>query len=540
MDGPDSVCPVGPVLVDCTTRIAGENMGQGMLDRVVCRLRVALCAAAVGSLLLPGRAPAQSIRVPWSDYAHDPQHSAISPVASQPLLHLHWQTSVDLSVPTNNTGELFIHYGSPLITRSNTVIVPVKTTGVGGFRIESRVGSTGATNWMQSTDYILPSHNWTPSFSGTLTPKNRLYFPGGGGTVYYCDAPDTNGHPAFGQNAFYGLTNYNANTNAYLGSVFIDTPITSDRYGNIFFGFQVTGSTPIGLQSGIARIDYNGTGTWVSATNAASDAGISAVAMNCAPALSNDHKTLYVAVSSGYYGYGYLVALDSRTLTPFASVRLKDVLTPTSDASMYGDSTASPTIGPDGDVYFGVVENPCCVNHDRGWLLHFDGALSQTKIPGAFGWDDTASIVPASLVSSYHGSSSYLLMTKYNNYSDDGIGGNGSNKIAVLDPMNTEVDPVTGATVMKEILTIVGPTSNAPQPGVREWCINSAAVDPFTKSVLANNEDGKLYRWDLTSNTLSETFTLTTGIGEAYTPTLIGVDGTVYAINNAILFVIGQ
>ena len=131
-------------------------------------------------------------------------------------------------------------------------------------------------------------------------------------------------------------------------------------------------------------------------------------------------------------------------------------------------------------------------------------------------------------------------MTKYNNYSDYGIGGNGSNKIAVLDPMCTEVDPVTGATVMKEILTIVGPTPNTGQPGVREWCINSAAVDPFTKSVLANNEDGKLYRWDLTSNTLSETFTLTTGIGEAYRPTLIGVDGTVYAINNAILFVIGQ
>ena len=58
--------------------------------------------------------------------------------------------------------------------------------------------------------------------------------------------------------------------------------------------------------------------------------------------------------------------------------------------------------------------------------------------------------------------------------------------------------------------------------------------------MLANSEDGKLYRWDLTSNTLSETFTLTPGIGEAYTPTLIGVDGTVYAINNAILFAIGQ
>ena len=522
------------------TRFAGENMGQGMLERVASRLKVALCAAAVVCFLLPGSAPAQSIRIPWSDYAHDPQHTAISPVASQPLHRVIWQTSVDLSVPTNNTGELFIHYGSPLITRSNTVIVPVKTTGAGGFRVEAHVGTNGVLKWMQSTDYILPPHNWVPSFSPTLTPRNRIYFPGGGGTVYYCDSPDSTNPPVIGKLAFYGLANYNADTNAYLSNIFIDTPITSDRYGNIFFGFQVTGPTPFSLTSGVARIDVNGTGTWVVASAIANDASINKVVLNCAPALGNDHKTVYVAVNSGNFGYGYLVELDSRTLAPIARVRLKDAGFPTHDASLPDDGTASPTVGPDGDVYFGVFEYSCCVNHDRGWLLHFDGALSQSKIPGAFGWDDTASIVPASLVSSYHGSSSYLLMTKYNNYADGGVGGNGSNKIAVLDPNATEIDPVTGATVMNEVLTIVGPTPNPSLPGVREWCINTAAIDPFTKSVLANNEDGKLYRWDLTSNTLSETFTLTTGIGEAYTPTLIGVDGTVYAINNAILFAVGQ
>src|ERR1017187_6892440 len=448
VDGPDSVCPVGPVLVDCRTRIAGENMGQGMLDRVAGRLKVALRAAAVSGLLLPGSAPAQSIRVPWSDYAHDPQHTAISPVASQPLHRVIWQTSVDLSVPTNNTGELFIHYGSPLITRSNTVIVPVKTTSAGGFRIESRVGDTGATNWMQSTDYAPPPHGWYPSFSPTLTPRNRIYSPGGGGTVYYCDSPDSTNLPVIGQIAFYGLTNYNANTNAYLSNVYIDTPITSDRYGNIFFGFQVTGSTPLNLQGGIARIDVTGAGTWAAASMVSSDAAMSKVVQNCAPALANDHKTLYFAVNNGDFSYGYLVSVDSRTLAPIAKVRLKDAGFPTQDAELPDDGTASPTVGPDGDVYFGVFEYACCVNHDRGWLLHFDDALSQTKIPGAFGWDDTASIVPSSAVSSYHGSSSYLLVTKYNNYSDPGIGGNGSNKVAVLDPSDTEIDPVTGATVM--------------------------------------------------------------------------------------------
>jgi len=510
------------------------------------RRQVIHCIVTTGcGLLMSGNLWAQSIRFPWSGYGHDSQHDAIASVKSQPLNRILWQTPVDLN-PQYSGNELLIHYGSPSITRSNTVIVPVKTGASGGFEVEALVGATGVTNWVQTTDYILPPHGWTPSFSPVLTPKNRLYFPGGGGTVYYCDTPDTtNAAPVIGQIAFYGLTNYTTNTNAYLSNIFICTPITSDRYGNIFFGFQVTGSTPLNLQSGVARIDFNGTGTWIAASNTVTNATISQVAMNCAPALSNDHKKLYVAFNNSYSGYGYLVALDSRNLAPLASVRLKDVKNPGNDATVDGDGTASPTVGPDGDVYYGVLENPFASNHDRGWLLHFNSTLTQTKTPGAFGWDDSASIVSASLVSSYHGSSSYLLMTKYNNYADAYAGGNGVNKIAILDPQNSMTDPISGAVVMQEVITIAGPTpdsefTNIFPNAVHEWCINSAAVDPFTKSVLANNEDGRLYRWDLTSNTLSETNVLTTGLGEAYTPTLVGVDGTVYAINNAILFAIGH
>lgn len=49
-----------------------------------------------------------------------------------------------------------------------------------------------------------------------------------------------------------------------------------------------------------------------------------------------------------------------------------------------------------------------------------------------------------------------------------------------------------------------------------------------------------LYRWSMLSGTLSESIVLTAGLGEAYTPTVIGPDGTVYAINNAILFAVGM
>jgi hypothetical protein len=94
---------------------------------------------------------------------------------------------------------------------------------------------------------------------------------------------------------------------------------------------------------------------------------------------------------------------------------------------------------------------------------------------------------------------------------------------------------------MKEVLVVMGVTPDPDFPGgVVEWCINTAAVDPATKSILVNSEDGWLYRWDLATNTLSQKVRLTSGLGESYTPTAIGPDGTVYAINNATLFAVGK
>ena len=155
---------------------------------------------------------------------------------------------------------------------------------------------------------------------------------------------------------------------------------------------------------------------------------------------------------------------------------------------------------------------------------------------------DTPSVVDAGLVASYHGTSKYLIISKYNNYIGLGTG-DGHNRVAILDPNVTEPDPILPSTlVMREVITQLGPTHDPgfPKGAVREWCINTAAVDPYTRAVMVNSEDGKLYRWDLTSNTLSEKIKLSQGIGEAYTPTVIGTDGTVYAINNAILNAVGK
>ena len=473
----------------------------------------------------------------WPTHSHDEQHTGVSSVASQPLTRIHWKAPVDLAVPT---GEIFIHYGSPVITAANTVIVPVKT-GPDSFRIVAHNGATGAVLWRQPTSYGAPVAGFLPGMGPTLF-HNRLFIPDSGGRIIARQSPDrTTGKVT--ELYFYGRQNFLADPAAYKQNVQISTPLTADAHGNLFFGFVAVGPTPIGLQSGLARIAPDGTGTWASATFLASDPLISEVSMSCAPALSQDGTMLYVAVSSGDFGFGYLLALDSKTLTVINKVRLTD---PASgfDATTTDESSASPTVGPDGDVYYGVLESPFPDHNDRGWLLHFNHDLSVQKIPGSFGWDDTASIVDASLVPSYHGTSTYLLMTKYNNYASINSG-DGHNRVAILDPNATENDPVIPTTpVMQEVITQLGVTADPNFPtfpgAVREWCINTAAVDPFTKSVIVNSEDGKLYRWDLTSNTLSEVIKLSGGIGEAYTPTIIGADGTVYAINDAVLDAIGK
>lgn len=485
---------------------------------------------------LTSHAMAQTSPPEWQGLGGNSQHDAQASAALQGLTHIRWKARVDLN-PQLSGGELLIHYASPMITAANTVILPVKTGATGGFRVDARKGTSGAPLWSLSSDYILPPHDWTPSFPAQLTAQNRLYYAGAGGTVYYRDTPDA-ATGTLGQLAFYRLGTYQAHKAAFNNTVEIDTPITSGAAGDIFFGFTVTGANPANLTSGIARIGADGRGRWISAGAAAKDPAMTEVAMNCAPAVSPDGKTVYLAVSNG--NSGYLVGLDSATLQPKYEAALNDPSSG-SPAWLTDNSSASPTVGPDGDVYYGVLENPFPDHNDRGWLLHFDATLAISKIPGSFGWDDTASIVPASAVPSYSGPSSYLLMTKYNNYLDIGPTGDGHNRIAIVDPNQTQADPYSTATVMKDVITRLGPTPFPGSPGASyEWCINTAVVDLASDAVIANSEDGHVYRWNLANNTIDQRLLLNAPRPEAYTPTVIGPDGTAYAINNAFLYAIGK
>jgi hypothetical protein len=94
---------------------------------------------------------------------------------------------------------------------------------------------------------------------------------------------------------------------------------------------------------------------------------------------------------------------------------------------------------------------------------------------------------------------------------------------------------------MREVRTVLSPhhPPHSPKGSRYEWCINSVAVDPTTGTAIANNEDGHLYRWDLDTGRLTERIRLGKPRGQAYTETVIGPDGTSYAIEDGRLFAVG-
>ncbi|MGH3394443.1 MAG: hypothetical protein ACRDPO_07110 [Streptosporangiaceae bacterium] len=490
------------------------------------------------------RATGTGAAVEWAGFAENAQHTAVSSRPPEPLKRIRWRAKVDLT-PVIFAKALLAHYASPMITAANTVLVPTRVSAKAGFRVVAYSGTTGAQRWTLDTDYrppvISPAGTaaivFTPPLPAALTPSATLAVAGAGGTVLMREHANLK-TGAVHRLVFYGAAQWKAHRSVYDKAVRISTPLTAGPDGSVYFGFKVTGATPAHLSSGIARIDASGHATWISAAAAARNRAVTGVAFSCAPALSPDGRTVYITVTSP--ASGILVGLNAATLRPRFRVTLKDPANG-KPALVSSTSSATPMVGPDGDVYYGVLGHTAWSHDGRGWLLHYNASLTREKIPGSFGWDETVSLVPARAVPSYHGPSSYLLMSKYDNYII-GKQGDGRNKVAVLDPGVSQKDPFSKVKTMKVVKSILSPDHEPGTPaGARyEWCINSAVVDPADDSVFVNSEDGMLYRWDLATNTLAEKIRLNAPRGESYTPTMLGPDGTVYAINNGTLYAVGR
>src|SRR5688572_29686774 len=73
----------------------------------------------------PAPGPAPVVGPAWPGFGRDPQHSAVGAVATQDLNRIAWSTPVDLAPQYRPSGALLIHYGSPVISAANTVVLPV-------------------------------------------------------------------------------------------------------------------------------------------------------------------------------------------------------------------------------------------------------------------------------------------------------------------------------------------------------------------------------------------------------------------------------
>lgn len=475
----------------------------------------------------------------------NPQHTQGSATPAQRMNRITWSTQIN----ENLTGG-YAHYGQPLVTSGNTVIIMVRTN-TNGYDLVAYDGATGAQKYRLTTGYVTPTSAWLVPAQPVVVNGNfgtRLYYPGGGGTIWRLDNPDSNTPGTPTRIVFYGSeATYLADQANFDNIVRVNTPIAADSNGNLFFGTRTEGTAPAPLsttQSHIVRIDgATETATYVECGPTAADANVSRITHGSAPALSNDEQTLYVAVKGTTSTTApTLLALDATSLTLNSKVALTDPRNG-NPANLNDISTASPMVAPDDDVYFGILANPN--NGSRGWLLRFSGDLSVQKTPGGFGWDYTAGVIPASMVPSYVGTSEYLLFCKYNNYvSGDG---NGINLVSILDPNSTQTDyhaTAPGFTTMREVLTLISPSADPAYPSwvgaAREWCINAAAISPSQNSIYFNNEDGHAYRWDLSTNSLTESVQLNSGIGQPYVPTVIGPDGTIFTLNGGYMFAIGD
>ncbi len=504
---------------------------------------VAVIAVTVTTPATAGGSPVGSAapEPAWAGFAADAQHTAAASATPQPLDRVHWHAAVDLHpvrIPPDGT---FAHYASPMITSTNTVIVPTRIGKRQGFELVAYEGTDGTKVWQLPTDFTVPpgsSRKFPGPLPASLIDDNQVAVAAAGGTVLVRTNVDRE-HGAVRRLAFYGLREWQGHHAAYASAVHITTPLTTGPDGSLYFGFSATEDAPGDLTSGVARISPSGKGSWVSARALAGSSSDSEVALSCAPALSPDGRIGYVAVMAGTSPL--LVGFAAATLEPQYRHGLRDPQTGR-PATISGGSSATPTVGPDGDVFYGVLGNPVLRHDARGWLLHFDSRLRTPKTPGSFGWDQTVSVIASSAVSSYDGSSPYLLVSKYNNYLI-GRHGDGRMELALLDPRVEQRDRFSRVRVMREVQTVLSPLHPPHTPkGTRyEWCINSIAVDPATGVAIANNEDGHVYRWDLSSGKLTDDIQVNaTPRGQAYTSTLVGPDGTSYAIENGKLYAVGR
>ena len=210
---------------------------------------------------------------------------------------------------------------------------------------------------------------------------------------------------------------------------------------------------------------------------------------------------------------------------------------------VFDDATSSPTIAPDGSIFFGALT---VYNYEQGNLMHFS---SQGGFLGAFGfgWDTTPAI--------YTHDGTYSVITKNNHYSVGSYCGveafcpsdrTSSNPSSPEAYFITQLSPSLAIEWSFQNTNTLSCkrddqgniTCTSDHPHGFEWCVNAAVVD-INGVVYANSEDGNLYAIN-PGGSLKQRIFQQSALGAAYTPASLGSDGKIYSQNSGRLFVVGQ
>jgi hypothetical protein len=314
---------------------------------------------------------------------------------------------------------------------------------------------------------------------------------------------------------------------------FINSGIAVSQSGDVFFTLRSM------LESDLAAKFSHSTGlTLVSASTIIPGSLLWTFPSQMVPALSIDGSLVYFVSTARSSDGAFLIALNASSMKVAHFAAAVDPAT-TSLPCVFSDlSSASPFVGPDGDVFVGCWGTFVNQSSSRyvGWLLHFDRVLEKVKTPGGCGWDT----IPVIYVEDIGGS--YQLLLKCNDYA--GInGGLGLNRLVLIDPQTAEPDPKgSGVQVMRVVKSVLSPTMDLSSTGIpnarTEWCVNRLGID--RRIAIANNEDSWLYQWDLVSGNLTRLVQLSDWSNfQAYTSVVLSDnDAFVLAINMGTLNVI--
>jgi len=461
--------------------------------------------------------------------------------------------------------------------------------------------------WSFASDWKAPgnySDFWEPVFHSVLA-NGALYVPGAGGTIFRVNKStgaqvarinpfgtiDTNTYTAgpisadSGGNLYYNVVKLQPggsfyskdSVDSWLVKVAPDNSATKVSYSVLTPGTPGP-DDPCEISFSQSLAPWPPSPTAVAPTVRC---GPMRVALNIAPAIAPDGTIYSITRSHAAFANrsGYLVAVNPNlSLKWIASLnnRFNDgcgvpissggVLPPNGQPGgcrvganfgvdpgvnhagggrVLDDSSASPTVAPDGSVFYGAYSR---YNYAQGHLMQFSASGAYL---GAyrFGWDLTAGIVS-------HGGT-YSVVIKDNQYGEVGS----YCDVEAVCPSDRTIANSAGypeayfITQLNHNLNVEWRFQNtntfsctrqpdgsitcvSDHPVGFEWCVNATAIDA-NGVVYANSEDGNLFAIN-PDGTLKQKIFQQLALGAAYTPASIGLDGKIYSQNAGHLFVAGN